>query len=261
MELTNKGGNAYNGFRKKLEGIGLRRRIGIILVMCCFFLALCACGERSDKYRPEIVAGEWIIPGEDGLRCEFLEDGTCWIDGKQYLWQFKKTLPKTIRVDVFMGKEKCYELQIFEAEEKGYRYMMNLGTPVGKTVEFTSENAGYVNRNHYEKVEITTENYETYFMLTPKGQEGQLYLECRPEYVGRLKTELSGVVFDVTYGQADFFLTCEKLTDRDGWGCVLSAEGIDHTETDPVLMVGQAKGVLYLDMGESSIFPVKTAEK
>ena len=68
MELTNKGENAYNGFRKKLEGIGLRRRIGIILVMCCFFLALCACGERSDKYRPEIVAGEWIIPGEEGLR-------------------------------------------------------------------------------------------------------------------------------------------------------------------------------------------------
>lgn len=239
----------------------MRRRIGLLFVLCCFLFALCACGERSDKYRPEIVAGEWIIPGEDGLRCEFLEDGTCWIDGKQYLWQFKRTLPETIRVDIFMGKEKCYELQIFEAEEKGYRYMMNLGTPVGGITEFFPDKAGYVNRNHYEKVEVTTENYETFFCLTPGGQEGELYLECKPEYAGRLKTELSGVVFDVTYGQADFFLTCQELADKSGWGGVISAEGIDHMEPDPVFFVGQAKGVLYLDMEADSPFPVKTEEK
>lgn len=238
----------------------LSKRIAVFLVMCILTFCLCGCGDNSEKYRTDIMSGQWIIPDDANGVCVFREDGSCVIDGIECSWKYKKNLLKNLRVDIYKDGKKTFELQVFEAEEQGYRYMMNLGILSQKKYIFEQDNAGYINLNHYEKVEINVENYEKYFMIEGRESGGEIKLVLKPEYEKRLKTSISNVVFDVVYGQADFFLTCESLAETgDGWGCVLKTIGIDSEDksSNPSIIVGQAKGVLYFDMEYDSAFPVK----
>lgn len=241
----------------------MSRRFATFFILCILVFCLCGCGEDPEKYREDIMIGQWIIPGDEEKVCEFKEAGICTIDGSEYSWKYKKNLLKNLRVDIFRGDSKAYELQVFEAEDQGYRYMMNIGTPNDKKYEFDQKYAGFINLNHYEMVELNKDNYEEYFTFAGDASLGELQIVLKPEYEKRIKEELSDAVFDVIYGQADFFVTGGLLEDRgNAWGCELNAIGINKEEqnSDPVLLVGQVKGILYFDMLPNSAFPVKQEE-
>ncbi len=191
----------------------MKKRLTLCLFIGMLFcLFLCGCGDSSidgEVFHPRMIIGKWVIPEIPDQEIVFAEDGTCILHGIEYNWKYRKTWSdQVVRLDLFQGDNRMYQVQLFSGVEYGYRKILNVGTLVGKDVEFTREDAGYIHLDSLQKVELTMDNFDTYFervdIVEAYKEENDTgvnyrvleYLVPRAEYVDKVRFVLSSGVIE-----------------------------------------------------------------
>ena len=232
-----------------------KRRIatvaGIVIVLC---LLLSTCGNKSGKYddliamlekgeyqsahyyidslqRKEIeegktdekkesqislLYGEWTLSSnygnEDAFdKVSFDKDGSCKIGKDSLQWRMTDEQDTYINIDVTEGETKAYRVGLSLGNKE---ITLSLSQYEGED-GMTKSVGDYRNLDFYEAIEITPENWDTYFEIVDEGKFSEnafgevesfnyyQYLSLKEEYVDKFSNSLSKLVMelDFTYGK------------------------------------------------------------
>lgn len=179
--------------------------------------------QQNDKDSHPLIPylyGTWEgAVDEDVPIFQFNEDGTCLVDGQAHLWCetiVKNTVDNRVQVDVLRGDKLVYVFQLVKWTDG---ICSGSANKMKNDTNYIDHFSNLRNRSHYERVEITEENWETYFeivrdMTTEKfsfpatrleeassyiGITEKIYLSLKNEHFGRLDTTFSQITAECEF--------------------------------------------------------------
>lgn len=125
--------------------------------------------EHSEKDAHPLIPylyGTWeSAVDEDVPIFQFNEDGTCLVDGQAHLWRetiVKDTVDNRVQVDVLRGDKLVYVFQLVHWSDGIYSGSAN---KMKNDTNYITHYSNLRNRATCECIEITKENWETYFEI------------------------------------------------------------------------------------------------
>ena len=94
----------------------------------------------------------------------FTADGTCTVDGKDYLWQVNTDYTSddySLYISILDGATKVYSFSVYKDKDTGI--IRSDASQYDQADGFSQLIGSFVNYDHYEKIDLTTDNFETYF--------------------------------------------------------------------------------------------------
>ena len=178
---------------------------------------------KTQNDHMKYLYGSWEYAGSrtdlETFDIEFKDNGTCMINGKEYLWNITNEYDSSIDFDILEGATKTYSFQL--------SYDKNVDTYFGYFSVFNKENESYNNmgyyRNpkHYEIIDLTTDNWLDYFEPVEQttfnkdafGETSsctyQLFYKLKDKYMERLNYNYNQppIAYEYSYEQGQIEVT------------------------------------------------------
>lgn len=122
---------------------------------------------KSQSDHIEYLYGSWEYAGTrtdiETYDIEFKDNGTCIINGKEYLWNIKNESDTYIEMEILEGASKAYSFQL--SYDKDSQFYNGYFSYFDKDQEHYSGIGNYRNNAHYEIIQLTTDNWQDYFEI------------------------------------------------------------------------------------------------
>lgn len=163
----------------------------------------------------EYLYGAWEYSGSsnDATTYDIIinNNGTCTINGTEYLWTINNENDTYLSIDILEGASKAYRFELSYNKDnpfhQGYFSFYNESTTGYDGLGF------YRNRDHYEIIELTTDNWIDYFELATEvkfhkdafGETSSCsyteYYKLKDEYADRLNSNYnySKIAYELMY--------------------------------------------------------------
>ena len=185
---------------------------------------------KTSNEHIKFLYGSWEYAGSnteiETYDIQFKDNGKCIVNGKEYLWNITTETDTMLYLEILEGASKAYAFQLSydETTEFYYSYFS-----VFNKDEDNYNNKGYYrNLDHYEIVELTTDNWLDYFEFYEttefiKDSFGETtsctyaaYYRLKEEYVTRLNYNYnnSPIAYEFKYenGKMDVIYSLEDET-------------------------------------------------
>lgn len=125
-------------------------------------------GEQPDSPHLPALSGEWIpysVPQNEPTPPTFtFTDGRCTVEGKEYLMELSSANENYLYFYALDGATKKYSISLNKATDSrdAGRYSLSISEYKGDN---TSHLGSYFNPSHFEIVDMTKDNWDTYFEI------------------------------------------------------------------------------------------------
>lgn len=179
--------------------------------------------EHSEKDAHPLIPylyGTWeSAVDEDAPVFQFEKDGTCLVNGQAHLWRetiVKDTVDNRVQIDILQADKLVYVFQLVHWSDGIYSGSAN---KMKNDTNYIDHFSNLRNRSHCEYIEITKENWETYFEIVRDVSveefsfpgtrfekpysyiviSEKIYLALKSEYYGRLDATFTKITAECAF--------------------------------------------------------------
>lgn len=122
---------------------------------------------KSQSDHIKLLYGAWEYSGSrtdiETYDIEFKDNGTCQVNGEEYLWNIRNENDIYIEIEILEGASKAYLFHLsYEEATQFYRGCLSI---YNKEQDSYNTIGNYRNNDHYEIIELTLDNWQDYFEL------------------------------------------------------------------------------------------------